>query len=152
PTTPVPTPSVTATTTPTVTPVTTPTATPAPSVTPTSTVTPTASPTAIPTATATPSITPTSTATPSTTPTALPTQQPTHQSTLLPPPDTEPVTLSGSDGRLEAVVPRASFDLSQAQQDTGALPEAGGMTLQITQLHGHYVGESTLLGYYQLQV
>jgi len=56
-----------------------------------------------------------------------------------------------SDGRFEVIVPRGAFQLGQSRQSNGKALE-GKIHLQITQISGHYVATSTLLGTYQLQL
>ncbi|HLG63995.1 MAG TPA: RHS repeat-associated core domain-containing protein [Ktedonosporobacter sp.] len=59
--------------------------------------------------------------------------------------------LQGSDGRLEVQVPAKDFDLSAAARLDG-LTVVPPLSLQITQLHGHYTASSSLLGFYQVRV
>ncbi len=59
--------------------------------------------------------------------------------------------LPGSDGRLEVLVPAGVFDLSKACVASGG-PPSGTLTLQLTQLHGRYVGQMNVLGSYSLQL
>lgn len=158
----------------------TPTATPTTVSQPTSTPVATSTPQSTTTPTSAPQTTPTATSTPSTTPTAQPTTSQTNASVnttasantmasvqtsftpfVAPPTGKEPVTLKGSDNRLSVSIPRGAFDLSasQLQDDTAATateksngaPE-GPFTLSITQKHGYYINQATLLGAYQIQV
>jgi RHS repeat-associated protein len=59
--------------------------------------------------------------------------------------------LKGSDGRLELQLPPAALDVSRATVASGKAP-AGSLTLQVTQIHGHFEGMLNLLGKYQVQV
>lgn len=62
--------------------------------------------------------------------------------------------LVSSDQRLEVQVQPGSLDLTHAAVQTGTTTSAvtGGLTLQVTQLSGHYAGSINLLGMYRLQV
>ena len=100
-----------------------------------------------------------------------PTQTTSAQLTTLPPsaepatmaPINQPLTSSflagsasafdfkGSDGRLEVQVQPGSLDMSQATVTGGKAP-GGGLTVQVTQIHGHSEGMLNQLGYYQAQV
>lgn len=102
----------------------------------------------------------------------LASKQTTHYGTLLPtaePPSMQPITqalsssllsgstsstpvdLLGSDGRLQVQIPPGTFDVSQATVPGGAAP-SGALSLRVTQLHGHSIGEMNALGSYQVQV
>ncbi len=59
--------------------------------------------------------------------------------------------LLGSDGRLEVRIQPGTFDVSHAIVSGGSQP-VGALSLQLTQLQGYYVGQSTSLGSYQLQL
>ncbi len=83
--------------------------------------------------------------------TMQPINQPLSASFLAGSPGEQPLDLKGSDGRLEVQLQPGSLDLSQATVTGGAAP-AGGLSLQLSQLHGHFEGMLNLLGYYQVQV
>jgi len=59
--------------------------------------------------------------------------------------------LASSDHRLEVQVTPGSLDLSHAKTSTGAAA-SGSLILNISEIHGHFVGAVNLLGSYQLQV
>lgn len=52
----------------------------------------------------------------------------------------KPLDLPGSDGRLEVVIPPGSLDFSHATVAGGGAP-VGPLTLQLSQVHGHFVGQ-----------
>ncbi len=62
--------------------------------------------------------------------------------------------VKSSDGRLEVQIQASSLDLSQAvvPAGKGTTAASGTLSLHITQLHGHYVGQINLLGAYQVEV
>lgn len=64
---------------------------------------------------------------------------------------THTLDLVGSDGRLEVQVAPGSLDLSHAVVAGGAAP-SGTLTLQVSEVAGHFVGASNLLGTYQMQI
>ena len=64
---------------------------------------------------------------------------------------TQSLDLVGSDGRLEVQVAPGSLDLSHSVVAGGAAP-VGTLTLQISEVSGHFVGASNLLGTYQAQI
>ncbi len=66
-------------------------------------------------------------------------------------PGAVPLDLKGSDGRLEVRLQPGSLDLSQATVAGGGSP-VSPLSLHLTQIHGHYVSLSNVLGSYQLQV
>ncbi len=59
--------------------------------------------------------------------------------------------LVGSDKRLEVIIAPGSLDLSHATVSGGTAP-VGTLTLQLSQLQGHFLGQASQLGIYQLQV
>jgi hypothetical protein len=59
--------------------------------------------------------------------------------------------LKGSDGRLEVQLQPGSLDLTQAKIAGGKAPN-GALTLQVTQISGHFEAILNQLGTYQLQV
>ncbi len=59
--------------------------------------------------------------------------------------------LVGSDKRLEVIIAPGSLDLSHATVSGGTAP-VGTLTLQLNQLQGHFLGQASQLGIYQLQV
>ncbi len=59
--------------------------------------------------------------------------------------------LKGNDGRLEVQVQPGSLDVSQAALSNGAAP-SGTLSLQISQVFGHFEGMTSTLGEYQFQV
>lgn len=61
------------------------------------------------------------------------------------------IDVLGSDGRLEVHLARGSLDLSHATVAGGVSP-TGTLTLQISEMSGHFIGASNLLGTYQVQV
>lgn len=61
------------------------------------------------------------------------------------------IDVLGSDGRLEVQLARGSLDLSHATVAGGVSP-TGTLTLQISEMSGHFIGASNLLGTYQVQV
>jgi len=62
-----------------------------------------------------------------------------------------PLDLKSSDGRFEVQLAPGSVDLSQATVAPGLAP-SGTLTLQISQVAGHFAEQMNLLGTYQLQV
>ncbi len=85
-----------------------------------------------------------------------PTMQPISQAlstgSLLGSPTTgAPLDLKSSDGRFEVQLAPGSVDLSQASVAPGLAP-SGALTLQISQVAGHFAEQMNLLGTYQLQV
>src|SRR6266567_3817057 len=62
-----------------------------------------------------------------------------------------PLDLKSSDGRFEVQLAPGSVDLSQATVAPGLAP-SGALTLQISQVAGHFAEQMNLLGTYQLQV
>jgi hypothetical protein len=62
-----------------------------------------------------------------------------------------PLDLVGSDGRLELQVQPGALDVTQATVTGGTAP-SGALSVQMTQLQGHSIGEMNALGSYQLQV
>lgn len=66
-------------------------------------------------------------------------------------PSGTPLDLVGSDGRLELQIQPGSLDVTHATVTGGASPN-GTLTLQVTQLQGHSIGEMNMLGSYQMQV
>jgi hypothetical protein len=64
---------------------------------------------------------------------------------------THTLDLVGSDGRLEVQVAPGSLDVSHAAVAGGAAP-SGTLTLQVSEVSGHFVGDSNLLGTYQAQI
>ncbi|HEU5376574.1 MAG TPA: RHS repeat-associated core domain-containing protein [Ktedonobacteraceae bacterium] len=63
----------------------------------------------------------------------------------------QPTHLKGNDGRLEVLVPAGSLDISRATTLQGTKP-TGTLTLQVTQLYGHFIGLLNVLGAYRFQV
>src|SRR5579883_3507208 len=63
----------------------------------------------------------------------------------------QPLDVKGSDGRLEVQLQAGSLDLSHARVSSGGAP-TGSLTLQITQIHGYFIGQMNELGAYSLQV
>jgi len=59
--------------------------------------------------------------------------------------------LVGSDGRLEALIPPGALDVSHATVASGSQP-AGALSLELAQVHGHYVSQMSVLGSYEFQV
>ena len=59
--------------------------------------------------------------------------------------------LKGSDGRLEVQLQPGAFDLSKATISGGKAP-SGNLTLQVTQISGHFEAVLNQLGDYQVQV
>lgn len=84
-------------------------------------------------------------------PTMKPLTQDLSSSILAGSTSTTPVDLLSSDGRLELRMPPGSLDVTHATVTAGASP-SGALTLQVTQLHGHSIGEMNMLGSYQMQV
>jgi hypothetical protein len=62
----------------------------------------------------------------------------------------KPLDLLGSDGRLEVVIPPGSLDFSHATVTGGGVP-VGLLTLHVSQVHGHFVGQVSGLGGYEVQ-
>src|SRR5260221_8095733 len=62
-----------------------------------------------------------------------------------------PLDLKSSDGRFEVQLAPGSVDLSQATVAPGLAP-SGTLTLQISQVAGHFAEQMNLMGTYQLQV
>lgn len=62
-----------------------------------------------------------------------------------------PLDLLGSDGRFEVKIPRNALDLSQTTLTKGAAPTAP-FTFTLTQEHGNFAGQVSLLGYYQVKI
>ncbi len=62
-----------------------------------------------------------------------------------------PLHVRGSDGRLEVTIAPGSLDLSHATVTSGATP-VGPFTVRVSQLHGHLIGSSSILGSYQIQI
>lgn len=62
-----------------------------------------------------------------------------------------PLDLKGSDGRLELLIPRGSLDFSHVTTDAKSAP-TGPFSFKITQVHGHLIGTSSVLGTYRFQV
>jgi hypothetical protein len=65
-----------------------------------------------------------------------------------------PVSLSGSDTggiRLEVIIPVGALDLSQASTEQGGKPQ-GDLTVTLSQVHGHFVGTTNVLGAFHLQI
>ena len=62
-----------------------------------------------------------------------------------------PLDLKSSDGRFEVQLAPGSVDLSQATVAPGLSP-SGTLTLQISQVAGHFAEQMNLLGTYQFQV
>ncbi|GCE11998.1 hypothetical protein KTT_18570 [Tengunoibacter tsumagoiensis] len=62
-----------------------------------------------------------------------------------------PLTVKGSDGRLEVELPRGAVDVAQAKISDGTTP-SGNLMFQINQQSGHSFGNRSLLGTYQIQV
>ncbi|MEO9086813.1 MAG: hypothetical protein ABI456_16695, partial [Ktedonobacteraceae bacterium] len=63
----------------------------------------------------------------------------------------KPLDMVGSDQRLEVQIRPGLLDLSQATVATGGAP-TGTLTLHVTQIHGHFVGSTSVLGTYTLQL
>lgn len=59
--------------------------------------------------------------------------------------------LKGSDGRLDVQLQPGSLDLSHATVPGGGAP-VGALSVHLTQIHGHYVSLTNVLGRYQLQL
>ena len=62
---------------------------------------------------------------------------------------TTALDLNGSDGRLEVQIPPGALDLSHATVSGGGSP-SGALTLQMSQISGHSVGQVNRLGSYPL--
>src|SRR5579884_1628282 len=62
----------------------------------------------------------------------------------------KPLDLLGSDGRLEVVISPGSLDFSHATVTGGGVP-VGLLTLHLSQVHGHFVGQVSGLGGYEVQ-
>ncbi len=62
--------------------------------------------------------------------------------------------LKSSDGRLEVQIQAGSLNFSQAvvASGKGTTAPSGTLSLHITQLHGHFIGQINLLGSYQVEV
>ena len=67
------------------------------------------------------------------------------------PDGSSPLIARGNDGRLEIDVSRGSLDFSHATLANGGAP-VGQLILQIHQISGHYIGQDSILGTYQIQV
>ncbi|HVB21445.1 MAG TPA: RHS repeat-associated core domain-containing protein [Ktedonobacteraceae bacterium] len=66
-------------------------------------------------------------------------------------PGTQPLDLMSNDKRLEVEVQAGAFDLSHATVAKG-IAFKGSAILLISEVHGRFVGENTVLGEYQLQL
>ncbi len=64
---------------------------------------------------------------------------------------TAPLDVTSSDKRLEVQIQPASLDLSQAKTAT-CTPFTGPVTVSITELHGRFAGQVSVLGTYNLQL
>ncbi|MBA2288281.1 MAG: hypothetical protein H0W02_22630, partial [Ktedonobacteraceae bacterium] len=62
-----------------------------------------------------------------------------------------PLVLKSSDQRLEVQIPSGALDVSQASIAGGSKP-GGALTLHVSQLHGHFAGQVSMLGSYSMQV
>jgi hypothetical protein len=62
-----------------------------------------------------------------------------------------PLTLVGSDGRLELLIQPGTFDVSHATVPGRAAPTST-LSLSVSELAGYFVGQSVSLGRYQLQL
>ncbi len=63
----------------------------------------------------------------------------------------KPLDILGSDGRLEVVIAPGALDFSHATVTGGTLP-VGPLTLRLSQVHGHFIGQVSGLGGYEVQV
>ncbi len=83
--------------------------------------------------------------------TMKPISQPLSSAFLSGEPGVSTFDLKGSDGRLEVQLQPGSLDISKATVSGGKVP-SGALTLQVTQISGHFEAVLNQLGDYQVQI